>query len=310
MADAIRVQAPATSANLGPGFGVMALALDLWNDVVVTPRPGPLTVTVTGEGADELPADGTNLVCRALADGLGVDALVDMAVECHNRIPVGRGLGSSTAAILAGLVAANAIGVLRWAPDDLVARASAIEGHADNAGACVVGGIVAVAPGPRTIVFPLPEELLFVVVTPPARVATDAARGALPASAPYADVSANLGNAVALAVALERGEFDELEPLLHDHLHEPHRAAHVPGFDVLKGLVGHDGCHGATISGSGPSMLLWCERAAAVDVQRRAQEQLAAAGVAADVQVLRIAPGGIRCRWVDAADTRLAKAVG
>ena len=310
MADAIRVSAPATSANLGPGFDVLALGLDLWNDVVVTKRPGPLTVTVTGEGAGEIPEDGSNLVCRALASGLGVAELTDLSIECHNRIPLGRGLGASAAATLSGLVAANALAILRWAPTDLVARAGEIEGHADNAAACVWGGIVAVGPEARTTMFPVPDDLLFVVVSPEQRVSTEVARGALPAGAPYADVSASMANAIGLAVALERGDLEDLAELLVDRLHEPYRAPLVPGIDALRALAGEGGCLGATISGSGPSMLLWCERSEAANVAKRAEQAMVDAGVAATAKVLRVAPGGVRCRWLDGTDTRLAKAVG
>ena len=310
MADAIRISAPATSANLGPGFDVLALALDLSNDVVVTRRPGPLEVRVTGEGAGEIPEDETNLVCRALARGLGTDRLSDLVVECHNRIPLGRGLGSSAAAICSGFVAANALAVLRWAPDDLLARAAEMEGHADNVGACVYGGIVAVGPGTRTIQFPVPDEMLFVAVIPTGRVSTEQARSVLPDAVSPADVRANLARAVGLAVALERGDLDDLPLLLVDRLHEPYRASLVPGLELLRAMVGSDGCHGATISGSGPSVLLWCDRSDAARLASAAETALAAAGIAASAKVLRVAPGGVRCRWVDATDTRLAKAVG
>lgn len=310
MSDAVRISAPATSANLGPGFDVFAMALDLTNEVVVTRRPGPLEVVVAGEGADELPHDGTNLVCRALAHGLGVDTLSDLKIECHNRIPLGSGLGSSAAAASAGLVAANALGVLRWAPDDLLARAAEIEGHADNAGACVYGGIVSVGPGTRTIQFPIPEDLLFVAVIPEARVSTAEARAALPPAVPLSDASANIATAVALAVALERGDLEDLPELLGDRLHEPYRTGLVPGLGALRALVGDDGCLGATISGSGPSVLLWCDRREAAVVATRAEVAMADAGAPASTKVLRAAPGGVRARWVDAADTRLAKAVG
>src|SRR5437773_938684 len=101
-AEALRVSAPATSANLGPGFDALAVALDLANEVTVVRRPGPLAVRVVGEGADELPEDEGSLVCRALALGLG--SLEGLEVECRNRIPLGRGLGSSAAAVCAGLV--------------------------------------------------------------------------------------------------------------------------------------------------------------------------------------------------------------
>lgn len=308
MADAVRIVAPATSANLGPGFDALAVALDLTNEVVVTRRPGPLAVTVRGEGEGELATDAANLVCRAMA--LGLPDLDGLHVECVNRIPLGAGLGSSAAAICAGLVAANALGTLRWTPDDLVRRAAELEGHADNAGACVWGGIVTAAPDGRVMQIPSPDDLLFVTVTPAERTSTGSARDALPARAPYADLAVSMANATALVLKLERGDLEDLAPVLEDRIHEPHRAASVPGIGALRALVDGESCRGATISGSGPTMLLWCNRAGGAAVAERAAAAMADAGLAADTRVLRIAPGGVRARWSDTGDTRLAKAVG
>jgi homoserine kinase len=276
--------------------------------VTITPRPGPLEVHVSGEGAGEVPEGPENLVCQAM--GQGLDSLDGLIVECHNRIPLGRGLGSSAAAVCAGLVAANALGGHRWTPDDLLRRCAEIEGHADNAGACILGGIVAVGPGTRAVQIPVPDDLLFVTVVPTERVSTATARDALPPDIPHADAADTLARAIGLALALERGELDDLPELLQDRLHEPYRAPLVPGLEDLRGLCGACGCLGVTISGSGPTVLLWVRRADAPNVAERASATLAAAGVAADVVVLRVAPGGVRARWLDAPETRLAKAVG
>jgi len=287
---------------------VLALALDLANEVTITRRPGPLEVHVRGEGAGELPETDENLVCRAML--MGLRSLDGLVVECDNRIPLGRGLGSSAAAACAGLVAANAIGGLRWTPDDLLARASEIEGHADNAGACIFGGIVAVGPGARTVQLGVPDDLLFVTVIPDERVSTATARGALPAEVPHADAADTLARAIGLVVALERGELDDLPVLLQDRLHEPYRAPLVPGIEALRALGGEVGCLGVTISGSGPTVLLWARRADATVVADRALAALSAAGVPAQAKVLRVLPGGVRARWVEGPETRLAKAVG
>ncbi len=308
MADAIRITAPATSANLGPGFDTMALALDFTNEVVVTRRPGPLEVVVAGEGADEIPTDETNLVCQAMATGL--PSLDGLRVECTNRIPLRRGMGSSSAAICSGLVAANSFGLLRWTPDDMVRRAAELDGHRDNVAACVWGGIVVVTTDGHVTQLPVPEELLFVVVTTDATVATAASRAALPQTVPYADATMSMSNAITLALMLERGDLEDLDRVLDDRLHEPYRRETTPGLDTLRGMVGDGECLGVTISGSGPSVLLWCTRAGAAGVADRASALLAAEGIGATTNVLRIAPGGIRGRWIDNPDTRLAKAVG
>jgi len=306
--ETLTVSAPATSANLGPGFDCLAVALDLGNAVIITRRPGPLAVRVTGEGAGELAEDASNLVCRALASGL--PSLDGLAVECRNRIPLGRGLGSSAAAVCAGLVAANALGGLRWTPDELLARAAELEGHADNAAACIAGGMVAVRPGPAWAAVPVPEELGFVAVVPEARTATDAARRALPAQVSLDAAAVTLANALALALALGAGRLDEISELLADRLHEPYRADGVPGIAALRGLVGGSGCLGATISGSGPAMLLWCRRDDADALAAEAERALAAAGVAGRARPSRVSAAGVRARWTGGADLRLARAVG
>jgi homoserine kinase len=306
--ESLTVSAPATSANLGPGFDCLAVALDLGNAVVVSRRPGPLSVRVTGEGAGELAEDGSNLVCRALAAGL--DSLDGLAVECRNRIPLGRGLGSSAAAVCSGLVAANALGGLRWTPHDLLARAAEIEGHADNAAACLTGGLVAVGPGPTAHPVPVPAELAFVLVIPEGRTSTDDARRALPETVTLEDAAATLANAVGLTLALVEGRLEDLPRLLADRLHEPHRAPGVAGIAAMRALVDGVDCLGATISGSGPSILLWCRADATGRVEAAASAALGAEGIAARVRPSRPSSAGVRARWTGGSDLRLARAVG
>lgn len=295
MPEPLIVTAPASSANLGPGFDTLALALDLSNVVRIEQRPGPLEVGVEGEGAGEVPEDASNLVCRALESGLG--DLDGLAVRCTNRIPLGRGLGSSASAICAGLVAANAIGGLRWSPDDLLARASAFEGHADNAAACLEGGLVAVAPGPRAVALRRPDELAFVLVIPDRTVATSNARGALPDLVAHADAAETLCNGIGLALALSDGRYDDLGDFLVDRLHEPYRGPLSPALDALRGLVDRQSCLGVTISGSGPSVLLWSAADAVHDVQAAAEAVLRDAGEPGRARVSRVAHGGVRARW-------------
>lgn len=307
--EALTVSAPATSANLGPGFDCLGLALDLGNAVVINRRPGPLTVRVTGEGAGELPTDETNLVCRALR--VGLPSLDGLDVECRNRIPLGRGLGSSAASVCAGLVAANALGGLRWSPDDLLERATALEGHADNAAACLAGGMVAAGPGPLARPVAVPDGLGFIVVIPETRISTEAARSAMPAQVPLADAATTLGHAVGLVMALLEERLDDLADHLGlDALHEPYRAPLVPGFAGLRDLVDRDRCLGVTISGSGPSVLLWCREDAVSEVAAAAESALAGAGVPARVRPSKVSATGVRARWTGGADLRLARAVG
>jgi homoserine kinase len=273
------VSAPATSANLGPGFDVLALALDLSNVVKITPRPGPLSVSVEGEGADDLPTDASNLVCRAL----------------------------ESAAVCAGLVAANAIGGLRWTPDDLLERATAFEGHADNAAACLSGGLVAVAPGPTAMPVTAPEGLDFILVIPDGQVSTSDARVALPSEVPLADAATTLCHGIGLVMALSEGRLEDLPPLLHDRLHEPYRGPAIPCIDQVRAVADSDGCFGVTISGSGPSLLVWCESGATEDLAAQLEASL---DPACRARVSHLAPVGVRARWAGNDETRLERAIG
>ncbi|MSO44210.1 MAG: homoserine kinase [Thermoleophilia bacterium] len=305
--EALSITAPATSANLGPGFDVLALALDLANEVRVVRRPGPLTVVVEGEGAGEAPLDASNLVCRALSEGIG--DLDGLQITCRNRIPFGRGLGSSAAAVCSGLVAANALGNLRWSPSDILARAIALEGHGDNAAACLDGGITALVPGPRSLRIPPPDGLALVVVIPDVRVSTPEARSLMPSQVPIADAAHNLAATSGLVLTLERGRVDEIPEFLMDRLHEPYRAALCPGIDRLK-AVEHPGLLGVTVSGSGPSMLMWVMSDAASEIAAAARATLDQGAVRAEVRVERIASAGVRARWEGTEGTVLARTPG
>lgn len=310
MPESLTVSAPATSANLGPGFDALAVALDLSNAVIIRRRPGPLAVRVTGEGAGEVPEDASNLVCRALLQG--VASLDGLEIECRNRIPLGRGLGSSAAAVCAGLVAANALGQLRWSPADILRRASEIEGHADNAAACLLGGMVAVPPAGAPLVVPVHQDLAFVAVIPAGRVSTEDARRALPAQVPLSDAATTVAGAIGLTLALGAPRLEDLRPVLADRLHEPYRSPLVPGWDALRGLTLADGCLGVTISGSGPTALLWCAADDADDLAATAERVLEEAGHPARTRVSKIAATGVRARWTGGGveDTRLERSIG
>ena len=284
------------------------MALDLTNVVTVTRRPGPLEVVVSGEGAGEIPQDEGNLVCRGLLEGLGT--LDGLHIACQNRIPLGRGLGSSAATVCAGLAAANALGRLRWSPAEMLQRASEIEGHADNAAACIEGGLISVAPGPRAIKIPTPEDLLFIAVIPQVRTSTEAARRALPPEVPHGDAVFTVSRAIALALALERDDLEGIGELLEDRLHEPYRGPLIPGLEAIRARVNGEGCLGATISGSGPTVLVWTRVAGSTELAASIEADLLAAGHPVRAKILRIAPGGIRARWADTPPTALAKAPG
>ena len=248
-----RVVAPASSANLGPGFDTAAAALDLWNEVTVEPAD-ELEVEVTGEGADELPRDGTHLALRAFA--LFAD------VEGHrfrfvNRIPLERGLGSSAAAIALGLVAAGGDA----GSDDLLAAAAQLEGHFDNLAAVLRGGVcLSWTRGgePHAVRIASDLPLRPVLVVPATRTNTAASRNGLPAEVSHSDAAETVASAALLGAAIASGSATLLRDAFHDRLHEQYRSGDAPLLGLLRERL-PAGAAGATLSGSGPSVVVWAE---------------------------------------------------
>lgn len=237
------VRAPATSANLGPGFDCAAVALSLWNELEVTEGDG---VVVEGTGAGELSADHTNLAVRAYA------LLADPAGKHFrfvNHVPLGRGLGSSAAAIALGLAAARPDGD----PEELLAAGLQLENHPDNLAAALVGGVTLTWDGRiERIAEALPVQL--VAVIPSERTSTAASRKALPEVLSHRDAAHTAGRAALLGAAVASGRTDLLAAALDDRLHEPYRPS--PVLDEVRGQL-PCGAIGATLSGSGPTVLVW-----------------------------------------------------
>jgi homoserine kinase len=243
------VRAPATSANLGPAFDCAAVALELWNELELTEGSG---VLVEGESADELPEDETNLAVRAY--GL-VASPAGKRFRFRNRIPLQRGLGSSAAAIALGLAAA--------APDasaeDLLRLGLQLEPHPDNLAAALAGGVTLTWEGRiARVADELPLEP--VAVVPSERTGTAAARALLPAEVPHADAAHTAGRATLLGAALAAGDADWLTAALDDRLHEPYRRSSL--LDSIRSAL-PDGAAGASLSGSGPTVIVWAREAEA-----------------------------------------------
>ena len=252
------VGAPATVANLGSGFDALALAVDLWNEVEADTDAAP-AVTVEGEGAGELPEDASNLVFRAMA-WLAREAggsLPPFAFRCRNRIPLERGLGSSAAAVVSGLVLADRLLETALDPDRLLEVAVDIEGHPDNVAACLRGGAVVAylsRSGWRAErLAPHPDLRLAVLIPEHERLPTADARRVLPREVSLADAAFNLGRAALAVLALtERPAL--LPEALEDRLHQQRRLPLVPGaralFEELR-AAGLPVC----VAGAGPALL-------------------------------------------------------
>jgi homoserine kinase len=237
---------PASSANLGPGFDCMAAALALHLE---------LEVIETGEFVVE-----SNLPVAKGRENLCVQAFERLhpadgfTFKIRSEIPLAGGLGSSAAAILAGLMGADHLFEL---DADLLAHASALEGHPDNVAAALRGGFVVCADGQATRFDP-PTGLEALAVVPEAPVRTSAARAALPEQVPLADAVFNVAHGALLTLGLARGDWDLVARGLHDRLHEPRRASLFPRSYELAMRARELGALGATISGAGPTVLVWC----------------------------------------------------
>lgn len=266
----VTVEVPASSANLGAGYDCLGVALGMTNRIELEVRGwsrGEIELTVEGEGRNELSEDRDNRFIRGLEDGLRASrgAMPDgvgWRIVMHNSIPLARGLGSSAAATVGGVVAANALlgGTLTSA--DQLRVATAIEGHPDNAAAVLLGGFVVSAAGPDgvdAVRFDVPRDLRAVLFIPELRLPTDDMRRALPEEVPLQDAVANLG-AVAVGVAgLATGRMDLLRRLTVDRLHEPYRATIFPELPRMVDAARAAGALGACLSGAGSTIIAFSD---------------------------------------------------
>jgi homoserine kinase len=298
----LRVKAPASSANLGPGFDCFGMALSLFNEIEIDPNGAP-GVHYLGRDA-ELLATQENLVLTAMdvfarATGQVVPP-VAMTMNCS--IPTTRGLGSSAAAIVAGLVAANALTGEALTPADLMHLAGEMEGHGDNVGAALYGGlVVSIFDGRRYVAIPVPvaDDLRAVVFVPEKLLSTAQARSVLPKSLSMADAIQNIGRAAVLTVALQQRRYEFLAAGMEDRLHQPYRAPLVEGLMDLMAVARAGGAYGACLSGAGPSMLALADPDQAVVVAAALARAAHERGISGEVLQLDICRTGAQAVWED-----------
>ena len=261
----VRVKAPATTANMGPGYDCLGMALDVWNTIEVEVLDaGEPVVEVTGEGAGELGTGRDNLVYRSMAF-LFQDAGQEMPlvrIRCDNAIPLARGMGSSAAAIAGGLVAANVICSQDYTSNDLLEMAATIEGHPDNVAAAVLGGMQLVISdkteeGSRlyAVSINVPPELHAVVFVPQVRIATKDARAVLPEKVTLADAVHNMGRIGLLVASMTTNHPEYLAIATQDLLHQPYRQPLFPAMKVIFKAALDAGALGVFLSGSGSTVL-------------------------------------------------------
>lgn len=269
----IRVRIPATTANLGPGFDCMGLALDLWNTFELhlseVPSPGEPSVRVEtyGEGEGKLASDATNLTFAIMRDELGrlgVPVPDSVRIVCHNTVPPASGLGSSSTATLAGVLFAHALHRAAQGGDpseldrdSVLERAVAIEGHGDNVAPALLGGFVIVVPdGNGVLTQRVPYvPIKAVVCVPDFLYLTTTARAALPDGYTKADAIFNIGRAMLVAEALRGGDDNMLKLAMNDRIHEPYRMPVIPGAVEAKNAALEAGAVCVCLSGAGPGMI-------------------------------------------------------
>lgn len=265
----VTVRVPGTTANCGPGFDTVGIACTIYNELTLTLSDrGGFKLTVSGEGADGIPANERNIAyqaVRAVLNKVGQD-YQGINIRMHNNIPLARGLGSSAAAIVAALVAANAATGGKLDSQELLALATAMEGHPDNVAPAIFGGITIsmLADGvPQTLRFIPPAPLKMIVAVPEFGLSTRAARQVLPKAVPLADAVFNVSRAALLIGALCQGRFDYLRHAFDDRLHQPYRQKLIPGMPDVLAAATANGALGAALSGAGPCLIAFAERNAA-----------------------------------------------
>lgn len=300
----LTVRVPATSANLGPGFDCMGIALNLWNtfELHTADKPG-ITVEARGEGADVLPNDKSHLVVRTMIDEITAFTPFDANkaayhVVCHNDVPCGSGLGSSSTATLAGLLFANALLDPRGfrgpaGQTRILERAFEIEGHGDNVAPALMGGLVIVTgkeDGVITHRVELPASQV-VVCVPAFYFMTSHARSVLPVHYTRADAVFNVGRAMLVVEALRSGNDALLAQAMDDRIHEPYRLPAIPGAIEAKRAALHSGAIAVSLSGAGPGMIAFA-RTSHRAIGEAMQSAFASAGLSARYWVLEITSEG------------------
>ena len=293
--NSIRVKAPATTANLGPGYDCLGMALDLWNWLEVIPAAdfvaGCHSVEIVGHGAGELATDSSNLIYRSmqfLYQEAGQE-LPPVRLRCDNEIPLARGLGSSAAAIAGGLVAANALAGGAFTAQDLLEMAATIEGHPDNVAAAVLGGLQLVLTDERqlhTAPIATPPDMQLVLFIPEVRIATEDARAVLPSQISVADAVHNASRVGLLVAGMATNHPEYLRLATEDRIHQPYRRPLFPAMKIIFAAALDAGALGVFLSGSG-STILALTQGREMTVAYEMAEAARQANVAGEVKVSR-----------------------
>lgn len=293
---AFRLRLPATSANLGPGFDAVAVALDFFLEIEAEAAQ-EFWVAASGRDADRCAKLEDNLIVETYKEILhGQErAIVPLAIRMVNAIPLGMGCGSSAAARLAAIALAMHFGELDWDTDRVLEEAYKLEGHPDNVAACWLGGfITATCEGTKVRVARVdpPERWRAIVALPENSLSTTKARAMLPASYPLEDVVANLQSVAVLALAFAQGRGELLRLAMRDRIHQPYRASICPLLPILLPLAGEHGILGVALSGAGPAVLAIVDREESLAGASKAVQNAGENSTGIEIQTFRFSRWG------------------
>lgn len=294
----VRVQVPATSANLGPGFDTLGMALQLYNIIEMEEVNGNTVIEVEGEGAEEISKDSSNIVFKA-AQSVFKQANYEpkgLRIKLINNIPIARGLGSSAAAIVGGIVAANFVSGEKLTEKEMLSMATSIEGHPDNVAPALLGGIVVSAMADdevRYLKIAPPNNLKCVVAIPDFLLSTSAAREVLPQSISLNDAIFNISRASLLVGAFINGDLSLLSVAMDDKLHQPYRCSLIPGMKKVFAAAKLAGAKGVALSGAGPTLIAFTDKNSEL-IAKVMKETFIENGVQARVLILDPNPIGAR----------------
>ncbi len=296
----VKVRVSATSANLGAGFDCLGLALELYMDLAVAEDEGEgLEIVATGEGSGRVPLDERNAVyqgmMRAYARAGKKPRRLRLAID--SQIPLASGLGSSSAALVAGLTAGAELCGMGLDRGEILRQGVAVEGHPDNVAPCALGGIVIAALDGEEVAWARiepPRDLAAVVAVPDFPLPTSKSRNVLPERIERQDAIFNAGRVGLLVAALQQGDYSLLRTGMQDRLHQPYRTALVPGMEGVLAAATEAGALGAALSGAGPTALALVTGRSA-EVADAMQQAWAKEGIAARTLVLGLAAEGVQC---------------
>ncbi len=285
----VMVKVPASTANLGPGFDSLGMALSLYGWIELGVADATM-YELHGDGMDGLPKDKSNLVYKTaqlVFQEAGV-SIPELSIKMYSEIPLARGLGSSASTIIGTLVAANALIGSPLSSQRLFNMATALEGHPDNVGASLFGGIVVASwdgESAHYVRLTPPSELDVLVAIPKFHLLTEKARGALPSQLSMGDAVFNIARSSLLTAALASGNLELLQYAMQDRLHQPYRAALIPGMVKILDEACENGALGAALSGAGPTMLAFVDKNSDRKKQLSLflQETFAAEGIEAEL---------------------------